>query len=66
MKYTLEQWLEIRREIYTHQLNLNEEAVKYEINNFLKELNLPTLDTESLQTIKKRHEQKIKDHELPF
>ena len=34
MKYTLEQRLEIGREIYTHQLSLNEAAVKYEINNY--------------------------------
>ena len=34
MKYTLEQRLEIGREIYTHQLSINEAAVKYEINNY--------------------------------
>ena len=34
MKYTLEQRLEIGREIYTHQLSLNEAAVKYEINTY--------------------------------
>ena len=38
----------------------------YKMNLFLKELNLPTLDTQSLETVKKRLEQKIKDHELPF
>ena len=34
IKYTLEQRLEIGREIYTHQLSLNEAAVKYEINTY--------------------------------
>lgn len=34
MKCTLEQRLEIGREIYTHQLSLNEAAVKYEINTY--------------------------------
>ena len=34
MEYTLEQRLEIGREIYTHQLSLNEAAVKYEINTY--------------------------------
>lgn len=32
MKYTLEQRLEIGREIYSHQLTVSEAAVKYDIN----------------------------------
>lgn len=38
MKYTLEQRLEIGREIYTHQLSLNEAAVKYESIPTLQEI----------------------------
>lgn len=34
MKYTLEQRLSIGREIYTHELSVNEAAIKYEINSY--------------------------------
>lgn len=33
-KYTLEERLEIGREIYSHQLTVSEAAVKYEINHY--------------------------------
>ncbi|MDE6655398.1 MAG: replication initiation factor domain-containing protein [Anaeroplasmataceae bacterium] len=56
--------LEILKLIYNN-LDFSKERF-YKMNLFLKELNLPTLDTQSLQTVKKRLEQKIKEHELPF
>lgn len=34
MKYTLEQRLSIGREIYTHELSVNEAAIKYEVNSY--------------------------------
>lgn len=33
-KYTLEERLEIGRQIYSHQLTVNEAAVKYDINHY--------------------------------
>ena len=33
-KYTLEERLEIGREIYSHQLTVSEAAIKYEINHY--------------------------------
>lgn len=34
MKYTLDQRLSIGREIYTHELSVNEAAIKYEVNSY--------------------------------
>lgn len=33
-KYTLEERLEIGRQIYSHQLTVNEAAIKYDINHY--------------------------------
>ena len=33
-KYTLDERLEIGRQIYSHQLTINEAALKYNINNY--------------------------------
>lgn len=56
--------LELLKFLYDN-MDLSKERF-YKINTFLKELNLPTLDTDSLHQFKKRLKQKNKEHELPF
>lgn len=68
MKYTLEQRLDIGREIYSRSITVNEAAIKYGINNYTAreymrfyrdKNNLPPLNqNETIEISKKREKKK--------
>ena len=67
MKYTLEQRLDIGREIYSRSITVNEAAIKYEINNYTAreymrfyrdKNNLPPLNQNDPIEISKKQEKK--------